>query len=165
MHGPLKVASDNAAAVQNMAKLRDAVAPGKPWVYATILQLAEGVPTDVRKVAGHQAASLYPAGTQAWADAIGNAAADAAANLGTQRHTTDMVQVKVMHDLAVVASAAVRIRAAVWDKWGSMGKFSQYLRAPAADALPSVLHPRHRWVREEGARYRCLACTKVITSS
>ena len=164
--GPLRVASDNAAVVQNMANLRDAIAPNKALagVYTKLLRLAEVATTVVRKVTGHQAALLYPAGTLAWEDAVGNTAADAAANLGTQRHTFDAVKAGVMHDLAVVAQAAVRIGAAEWDKWGSMGKFSQYLRAPAADALPRTIQPRHRWVREAGTRYRCLACARVTSS-
>ena len=68
-----------------------------------------------------------------------------------------------MEKFATIASAAVTIGNEVWPDWPSMGRFDQYLRAPSADAAPRPAGVRHRWVNEEGSRYRCVGCGKVTT--
>ena len=149
--------------VGNAADIRRAAGQVKPLagLYRAMCAFSgEGV-LEVRKVRGHQQPSNYPAGTAAWLDAVGNQLADVAANAGTALHIRNEPALKQMACLAEIADAAVHIGHKEWNEWPSPGSFSKYLRAPAADSEPAVPRPRHRWVREQGQRYRCQGCGKV----
>ena len=58
---------------------------------------------------GHQEPAWYPQGTAAWADAVGNRAADAATNAGVLLHRVDVEVLEQMRVLALIGRAAVEI--------------------------------------------------------
>ena len=71
----------------------------------------------MRKAPGHQDPTWYPQGNAAWADAVGNRAADAAANAGVQLHRGDLELLEQMRVLALIGRAAVEIGTKVWPEW------------------------------------------------